>query len=195
MNDLPEGFDSVFRHIVVVSQRAEQLLSGAKPRLESKHTKLTLIAEEEVAQGLVDWRILTAAELEAQRQAMVEQLRAEMEGAEGAGAERAVPDVLPTAAAAATPEAAPAEEGHDDELARLQKLLGMAGVVVAEEAGDEAKAKAKAETEVEAEVEAEAEASEDVVDLEEGEEVISLDELALEEEAKAGDGDDKTEEG
>ena len=32
MIELPENFDSVFRYIVVVSQRAEQLINGAKPR-------------------------------------------------------------------------------------------------------------------------------------------------------------------
>mgnify|MGYP000261210167 CR=1 FL=1 len=35
MIELPEGFDSVFRYIVVVSQRAEQLINGAKPRTDS----------------------------------------------------------------------------------------------------------------------------------------------------------------
>ena len=32
MIELPEEFDSIFRYIVVVSQRAEQLINGAKPR-------------------------------------------------------------------------------------------------------------------------------------------------------------------
>jgi hypothetical protein len=134
------------------------------------------VAEEEVAQGLVDWRILTAAELEAQRQAMVEQLRAEMGSEEGAEGARTVPDVLPTAAAA--PKAEAVDDGHDDELSRLQKLLGMAGVAVA---GDSDKA------------DEETGKAEDVADLTEGEDVIGLDDLALEEEASAGDDNEEDE--
>ncbi len=130
MNTLPEGFDSIFRYIIVVSQRAEQLIQGARPRLESRHVKPTLIARDEVDAGLVTWRVLTQEELEAQRQAMVEQLRAEM-GAEPAGVpERPLPDVLPTGPAGEpAPEPVVAGEGEtgegDEELERLRRLLGL----------------------------------------------------------------------
>ena len=53
MIELPQDFDSIFRYIVVVSQRAEQLIKGAKPRSESDCAKLTLIARDDVDQGLV----------------------------------------------------------------------------------------------------------------------------------------------
>ncbi len=126
MIQLPEGFDSMFRYITVVSQRAEQLITGAKPRAESRHKKFTLIAQDEVDAGLVSWRILTPEELEAQRQAMVEQFRTEV-GAEVTP--RTVRDVLPTSGAAGAPEeeVEVEPEGEIDELARLQRLLGIRG--------------------------------------------------------------------
>jgi DNA-directed RNA polymerase subunit K/omega len=115
MIELPEGFDSIFRYIVVVSQRAEQLINGAKPRTDSRHVKPTLEAREDVDAGLVDWRVLTQEELDAQRQAIVDQFRAEVAGEELLPESvRLVPDVLPTASVGA-------------ELARLQRLLGMVG--------------------------------------------------------------------
>lgn len=131
MIQLPEGFDSIFRYIVVVSQRAEQLVNGAKPRSESRHDKSTLVAVDDVLEGKVEWRILTQAELDAQRQAIVDQLRAEV-GVNEADevSEVAIPDVLPTGETAAVAEVVSGaeEEGEkDDELVRLQKLLGMAG--------------------------------------------------------------------
>ncbi len=140
MITLPEGFDSIFRYIIVVSQRAEQLIQGARPRMESRHFKPTLIAKDEVDAGLVTWRVLTLEELEAQRQAMVEQLRAEM-GTEPEGVpERPLPDVLPTgpsAEPAPVPVAAEADEGGegDEELARLRHLLGL-GLTASGEAPD-----------------------------------------------------------
>ncbi|NOZ95083.1 MAG: DNA-directed RNA polymerase subunit omega [Acidobacteria bacterium] len=143
MNTVPAGFDSIFRYIIVVSQRAEQLIHGAKPRMESPHHKPTLVAMDEVNAGLVTWRVLTVEEIEAQRQAMVEQIRAEM-GAEAGEAEpaaRPLPDVLPTAGAVELVEAAAGggdEDEHDEEVLRLQELLGIAAVAEAKEAGDEA---------------------------------------------------------
>jgi DNA-directed RNA polymerase subunit K/omega len=130
MIELPENFDSVFRYIVVVSQRAEQLINGAKPRMESRHGKPTLAAMDDVDAGLVPWRVLSQAEIDAQREAIVEQFRAEVAG-EGFEPEHArpIPDVLPTLAATDEVEevAAPEPDDRDNELVRLQRLLGMAG--------------------------------------------------------------------
>jgi len=145
MNTVPAGFDSIFRYIIVVSQRAEQLIRGAKPRLESPHAKPTLTAMDEVEAGLVTWRILTVEEIEAQRQAMVEQIRAEM-GGEAAREEepgRPLPDVLPTAGTVPAQEiagVAEEEEDRDEEVLRLQELLGIGGdeAVASEADGGEA---------------------------------------------------------
>jgi DNA-directed RNA polymerase subunit K/omega len=125
MIQLPEEFDSIFRYIVVVSQRAEQIINGAKPRTESRHAKQTLKARDDVDGGAVGWRVLSQEELDAHRQAMVEQFRAEVGAVTEPEGSRPIPDVLPTAEVpAAKPDADPE---RDDELARLQRLLGMTG--------------------------------------------------------------------
>jgi DNA-directed RNA polymerase subunit K/omega len=134
MIELPEEFDSIFRYIVVVSQRAEQIINGAKPRTESRFKKPTLKAREDVEAGEVSWRILTQEELDAHRQAMVEQFRAEMDAVGDRDVRVPIPDVLPTGAVVEVDE----DEDRDDELVRLQKLLGMTkGAAVAAEADDE----------------------------------------------------------
>jgi DNA-directed RNA polymerase subunit K/omega len=174
MIQLPEGFDSIFRYIVVVSQRAEQLVNGAKPRSESRHDKATLMAIDDVEAGQVEWRILTQEELDAQRQAIVDQLRAEVGVSEGEEAtDRAIPDVLPTGDAAVVETAMASDDTErDDELLRLQKLLGMAGGAAA--AGDAA------------------EGGGDGAESAEGEEpeTIDLDEAAKELEGTADDEDE-----
>jgi len=122
MIELPKEFDSIFRYIVVVSQRAEQIINGAKPRTESRFAKPTLKARDDVEDGKVTWRILTQEELDAHRQALVEQFRAEVDAASEQPSTEPIPDVLPTAEVAV---AAGDDEDKDDELARLQRLLGM----------------------------------------------------------------------
>lgn len=53
---MPEKVDSKFRFVLVAARRAEQLLQGARIRLESpegkKHTR---IAQEEVRTDLIAW--------------------------------------------------------------------------------------------------------------------------------------------
>lgn len=144
MMQLPENFDSIFRYIEVVSQRAEQIIRGARPRTDVRAAKATLQAKDDVDGGTVDWRILTQEELDAQRQAMVEQFRAEMESVEEEAAEGDVtPDVLPTSGGVGPTletSALGGPEDADDELQRLQRLLGMAGATIpdiVEEASDE----------------------------------------------------------
>lgn len=122
MIELPKEFDSIFRYIVVVSQRAEQIINGAKPRTESRYAKPTLKARNDVEEGKVTWRILTQEELDAHRQALVEEFRAEVDAASERPSKAPIPDVLPTAAVAV---AAGVDDEKDDELARLQRLLGM----------------------------------------------------------------------
>ncbi len=143
MIQLPKDFDSIFRYIVVVSQRAEQLINGAKPRTESQYHKPTLKARDDVDGGEVDWRILTQEELDAHRQALVEQFRAEVDAASEREATKAIPDVLPTAETPAVAEVV--DEERDDELARLQRLLGIAQGA-APEAGAETETTAKKPT-------------------------------------------------
>jgi DNA-directed RNA polymerase subunit K/omega len=135
MIQLPKEFDSIFRYIVVVSQRAEQLINGAKPRTDSKFKKPTLKARDDVEAGEVSWRVLTQEELDAHRQAMVEQFRAEMDAAGDRDSREPIPDVLPTSKAR---DVASDDEDRDDELMRLQRLLGMTrGAVELDEDEDE----------------------------------------------------------
>jgi len=136
MIQLPENFDSIFRYIEVVSQRAEQIIKGARPRSDVRRAKSTLQARDDVDAGTVEWRVLTQEELDAQRQAMVEQFRAEMESVEEEATEsKPTVDVLPTSGGEAKVVDAGglgAPEDADDELQRLQQLLGMAGATIPE---------------------------------------------------------------
>jgi DNA-directed RNA polymerase subunit K/omega len=127
------NFDSLFRELVVVSQRAEQLIRGARPRIESSHIKPTLVAKEELDAELVSWREISREEADAQREAELQQLRAEFD----ASAESPVRDVLPTKAAEAPAEAAEDDEERDPELERLQKLFGLGGAAPAADEGSE----------------------------------------------------------
>jgi DNA-directed RNA polymerase omega subunit len=63
MEGLPEGVDSKFRYVLLVSKRAEQLIQGAQPKMKSKHAKPTRVAMEEIEKNQVKWA-LTAPEEE-----------------------------------------------------------------------------------------------------------------------------------
>ena len=62
MEGLPEGVDSKFRYVLLVSKRAEQLIQGAQPRTKSKHAKATRIAMEEVEKNQVKWQLSAPVE-------------------------------------------------------------------------------------------------------------------------------------
>lgn len=62
MEGLPEGIDSKFRYVLLVSKRAEQLIQGAQPRTKSKHAKPTRIAMEEVEKNTVKWQLTPPVE-------------------------------------------------------------------------------------------------------------------------------------
>jgi DNA-directed RNA polymerase omega subunit len=54
---LPRDVDSKFRFITVAAQRAKQLQSGAKPRVETRSRKPTRVAIEEAIAGTVSWEM------------------------------------------------------------------------------------------------------------------------------------------
>ncbi len=56
MTKLPENVDSKFRLVTITAMRAKQLQRGARPKVESRSTKPTAIAREEVQAGLVDFQ-------------------------------------------------------------------------------------------------------------------------------------------
>lgn len=62
MEGLPEGIDSKFRYVLLVSKRAEQLIQGAQARTRSKHAKPTRIAMEEVERNQVKWQLTPPTE-------------------------------------------------------------------------------------------------------------------------------------
>ena len=48
MEGLPEGIDSKFRYVLLVSKRAEQLIQGSLAKIKTKHAKQTRVAMEEI---------------------------------------------------------------------------------------------------------------------------------------------------
>jgi DNA-directed RNA polymerase subunit K/omega len=57
MEGMPEGIDSKFRYVLLVSKRAEQLIQGAMPRSRTRFAKPTRIAMEEIARNQVKWQL------------------------------------------------------------------------------------------------------------------------------------------
>jgi DNA-directed RNA polymerase subunit omega len=53
--NLVDGFDSNYRYVLVAARRARQLLSGARPQVETGARKPCKIAMEEIAAGKVKW--------------------------------------------------------------------------------------------------------------------------------------------
>ena len=62
MEGLPEGVDSKFRYVLLVSKRAEQLIQGAQARTKSRHAKPTRIAMEEVEKNVIKWQLSAPVE-------------------------------------------------------------------------------------------------------------------------------------
>jgi DNA-directed RNA polymerase omega subunit len=51
----PPQMDSKFRRVLVAASRAEQLMRGARPKLEADKRKATSVAMDEIDGSLVDW--------------------------------------------------------------------------------------------------------------------------------------------
>jgi DNA-directed RNA polymerase subunit omega len=56
--ELPPKLDSKFRYILVAAKRARQLQAGARPLIQSTEKRLTRVAQQEVAAGLVPFELL-----------------------------------------------------------------------------------------------------------------------------------------
>jgi DNA-directed RNA polymerase subunit omega len=56
MERIPERIDSTFRYVLLSARRAEQLLRGARPRVDLANAKATRIAMREVSEDLVEWQ-------------------------------------------------------------------------------------------------------------------------------------------
>ena len=57
MSQLPPNVESKFRLVHIAARRAEQLVQGARPKIESKHAKVTRVALEEVNLDLIKWQL------------------------------------------------------------------------------------------------------------------------------------------
>jgi DNA-directed RNA polymerase omega subunit len=67
MDGRDEGkVDSKFRFVLVAAQRAEQLMRGARPKVEAGKRKPTRVAMQEVNADLVDWDYGPAPQPEAE---------------------------------------------------------------------------------------------------------------------------------
>ncbi len=55
MEHRPERIDSTFRFVLIAAKRAEQLVRGARPKVETATTKPSRIAMREVIDELIDW--------------------------------------------------------------------------------------------------------------------------------------------
>ena len=57
---LPPNVESKFRLVHIASRRAEQLVQGARPKIESKHAKVPRVALDAVENDLVRWQLASA---------------------------------------------------------------------------------------------------------------------------------------
>ncbi|MCA1582486.1 MAG: DNA-directed RNA polymerase subunit omega [Acidobacteria bacterium] len=56
IQNIPEGVDSKFRLVLLIARRAEQLMRGARPKIEAdRPTKPTRLAAEEFDENRVRW--------------------------------------------------------------------------------------------------------------------------------------------
>lgn len=55
MDEKAPTMDSKFRRVLVAAGRAEQLMRGARPKVEAGKHKPTRVALEEVDHQLIDW--------------------------------------------------------------------------------------------------------------------------------------------
>ncbi len=55
MDRIPDKIDSRFCYVLLAAERAEQLLKGGSPKIETEETKPTRIAMEEISSDLIAW--------------------------------------------------------------------------------------------------------------------------------------------
>ncbi|MEO8430857.1 MAG: DNA-directed RNA polymerase subunit omega [Acidobacteriota bacterium] len=56
IQNMPDGVDSKFRLVLLIARRAEQLMRGARPKIEAdRPTKPTRLAAEEFEEDRIRW--------------------------------------------------------------------------------------------------------------------------------------------
>jgi DNA-directed RNA polymerase subunit omega len=73
MDRMPEKIDSKFRFVLLAAERAEQMLRGARPKLDIPDKKATRIAMHEIANDLVEWEFGPAPEQVVEEEELVEE--------------------------------------------------------------------------------------------------------------------------
>lgn len=64
MERIPDKIDSKFRFVLLAAERAEQMLRGARPKIDMGDLKPTRIAMKEISNDLVEWDYGPAPEIE-----------------------------------------------------------------------------------------------------------------------------------
>ncbi len=64
MDRIPDKIDSRFRYVLLAAERAEQLIKGGSPKIETIENKPTRIAMGEISTDLVAWDYGPAPEVE-----------------------------------------------------------------------------------------------------------------------------------
>ena len=59
---IPDSIDSKYRFVILSALRARQIQGGSRPMIKSPHNKSTRIAQKELLEGLVKFRIQDAEE-------------------------------------------------------------------------------------------------------------------------------------
>ena len=59
---IPDSIDSKYRFVILSALRARQIQGGSRPMVKSVHNKSTRIAQKELLEGLVKFRIQDAEE-------------------------------------------------------------------------------------------------------------------------------------
>ena len=57
MDIFPDRIDSKFRYVLISATRAEQLMRGARPKIDAPTVKRTTLATDEVRNDLVAWEM------------------------------------------------------------------------------------------------------------------------------------------
>lgn len=64
MDRIPEKIDSRFRYVLLAAERAEQMMKGGSPKVETSAKKPTRIAMDEISMDLVEWDYGPAPEVD-----------------------------------------------------------------------------------------------------------------------------------
>ena len=72
MDRIPDKIDSRFRYVLLAAERAEQLLKGGTPKIETTETKPTIVAMDEISTDLIAWDYGPAPEVDEAEEAPAE---------------------------------------------------------------------------------------------------------------------------